>query len=452
MKTRSKKRKRVVIYIKQEKPTDGSQFKTTTSLSSKAYKSDPHIKKEAIQGNLLHHPRRAASATSSSSSSSSSSTTTLVRGKPEGTLVKQETTEKYNPLSSSGKFDGREYYYCCRLCDKEMPSLRAVLDHRRTVHAVGRGTVTTIKDVDLEPDVQYPNSYCKSCDKTYTLYTYRHHLESVHHMVLKPLPRTKIQNDKIPDPNNPDCHCASCDHKYSSKWGLLRHCQTIHGMENARLKKVRQILSQPKETLPDLHDPDFFCKTCGITSRSKKQFRSHCYHVHKMRPLSLRPPRLKTGQHISTSLKYYCYVCSRPFCEKRQLHKHLFVMHCFDDISLNQPSDKKPDIDDPKLYCCVCNRSYTNRVNFKTHVRAVHSVGVEDEKKKKLQPDVDDPDDYCRVCDRKYASKRKYRNHLRFVHFMVLKAPTAYNPKKFPDPNDPNLYCYICKRHYKNKT
>ncbi|KAL9536508.1 hypothetical protein MBANPS3_012602 [Mucor bainieri] len=95
-----------------------------------------------------------------------------------------------------------------------------------------------------------------------------------------------------------------------------------------------------------------------------------------------------------------------------------------DSDSTNQPSNTKPDVNDPNNYCRVCDKTYTRKTYFKYHVRAAHSIGKKDQETEETKPDTNDPNNYCRVCQRTYASKQIYRRHLRTVQLRMI--PTAF--------------------------
>jgi transposase-like protein len=83
---------------------------------------------------------------------------------------------------------------------------------------------------DIEPDLEDPNPYCKSCDyKLKRFYNYRLHLRDIHKIVLKSLSKKPKPNYKIePGQNDPNHYCKSCDYKFSNRYGYLKHLGLVH--------------------------------------------------------------------------------------------------------------------------------------------------------------------------------------------------------------------------------
>ncbi|KAL9557104.1 hypothetical protein MBANPS3_001561 [Mucor bainieri] len=94
--------------------------------------------------------------------------------------IKQEDMAKA-ALHSSLEHIASGYSYLCKRCDITFNSLKTVLNHRQSVH----NKHSKIKHINVEPDINDPNDYCKSCESSYPKkHLYRIHLRETHHMIL----------------------------------------------------------------------------------------------------------------------------------------------------------------------------------------------------------------------------------------------------------------------------
>ncbi|EPB87198.1 hypothetical protein HMPREF1544_06023 [Mucor circinelloides 1006PhL] len=309
--------------------------------------------------------------------------------------IKQEATKNYSSLlQQTDKFDGKDFYYRCEMCKKRMPSLKSVMEHRKSVHNIKRTCPLKIKDINSEPDIHDPNFYCKSCKVSYSnRNTYRNHLRAAHYMILKTIPSRRVPESTIlPDPDDPNLYCRACDHTYASKKSYKHHCQFGHGM--TPVKPANQELASSSII-------DSYCKLCNLHLANKASYQSHLSTIHNL------------------------------------------------DWKLTQqkPKNTVPDVDDPNFYCSACEKKLASKYSFKTHLMRAHAIYQSAPKKTSLQPDIDDPNNYCRACQKNYRTRTLYRSHLRLVHQMTLSPIRASaNPGKLPDPNDPHYYCSVCKK------
>lgn len=174
----------------------------------------------------------------------------------------------------------------------------------------------------------------------------------------------------------------------------MNHCRYSHPA------KSKSTIVNP-DVLPDVLDPNNYCKPCDKTFTFKSDFRSHLLYVHT----TLSTPNFK-----------------------------------------KKPKDIAPDINDSNHYCCSCDKTYSNKFAFKYRLISIHSIGNQISEKGSLEPDVDNPNFYCRAYKRTYADKLNYRRHLCKIHRMKLKSPRncQYDPDFFFDPLDLNFYCSVC--------
>ncbi|KAG2202234.1 hypothetical protein INT47_002153 [Mucor saturninus] len=224
------------------------------------------------------------------------------------------------------------------------------------------------------------------------------------------------------------------------------------------------------EFLPDPEDPNFYCRVCDKQHSVKRTFRQHCIKHHKMN----LPPNPKVLQ-LSLLAKfpnilpdpddpdYNCCVCQKNYSDKYNYRRHLRTCHKM-DLKPLKPFNVKhphitPDENDPNSYCAACEKTFCDKWGYRSHLEAIHNLalkgGQRTNKRDGILPDEDDPNGYCRQCNKTLESLRSYRNHLRKIHGMILKprgrALLVINAHVKPDENDPNNYCIVCKRQYREK-
>ncbi|KAL9558329.1 hypothetical protein MBANPS3_000952 [Mucor bainieri] len=167
----------------------------------------------------------------------------------------------------------------------------------------------SIKHIDMEPDIHDPNLYCKSCEKGFRYANaYRIHLRHTHFMALKPIPRWKApRKDIAPNPDITILYCRGCERIYSRKDAYRKHCRNVHGMKSVKfanqsstsssaidsyyqacdrrfasiqsyrlhlfaIHKVdwRLLQQNQKDVLPDVNDPNFYCRSCKRMANKRK--------------------------------------------------------------------------------------------------------------------------------------------------------------------------------------
>ncbi|KAL9547773.1 hypothetical protein PS6_006961 [Mucor atramentarius] len=190
--------------------------------------------------------------------------------------IKQEDTKNDSSLSQQdGRFEEKDYFYRCDICNQRMPNLKSVLQHRVSAHNVNHSTTRIIKDVSTEPDIHDPNYYCKSCEKRYDCKkVYRNHLRAAHFMVLKTLLKRAIpQTIIVPDPDDPNLYCRTCDYTYARKASYKEHCRYRHGMKSVKFDTA---LSKSDGIT------DTYCKRCDMRSVNKTAYKKHLFAIHKI--------------------------------------------------------------------------------------------------------------------------------------------------------------------------
>ncbi|KAL9553260.1 hypothetical protein MBANPS3_003369 [Mucor bainieri] len=208
--------------------------------------------------------------------------------------IKQEDTKEHKALlKQHGKFSERDYFYRCDMCTMSTADLTSVLEHRISIHSVKQSSSRAIKHVETEPDIHDPNFYCKSCERKYRdAEAYRHHLRSVHYMVLKPIPVWKVpHSDIVPDPDDPHLYCRACDRTYKCKQYYRNHCQFAHGVNTLYLsnstaqgQQIESRCQRSQQPLPGMSENLSFQKqlsssssqgTPDNTASFERQFQPH---------------------------------------------------------------------------------------------------------------------------------------------------------------------------------
>ncbi|KAK4518721.1 ethionine resistance protein [Mucor velutinosus] len=356
--------------------------------------------------------------------------------------IKQEDAKDYEDLSEQhGEFGERDYYYRCNICKRRMANLKSVLEHRKSIHVDCRWSVTMIRNIDTEPDVNDPNFHCKSCEADYGgEKPYRQHLRNVHHMVLKSkFARCAPQNGIVPDPDDPNLYCRACDYTYKQKYGYKAHCRYAHGVKPVELATQKSTSSSM----------DTYCQTCDKRLATMGSYRKHIFVTHKM---DSKTAQRKQGNILpnANDPNSYCRSCEKKFASRKSFKKHLLAVH---SICLSAPRKKsslEPDVDDPNFYCRSCRHTYSNKYIYRNHLRRLHGMNLKSLRRSMntgILPDWNDPTLHCTSCDRTYKSKSKYAAHCKKVHKMKESA----RPAKVPDSNDLPNYCRICDFSYETR-
>jgi hypothetical protein len=106
---------------------------------------------------------------------------------------------------------------------------------------------------------------------------------SVH--AIKPGP-LRIEFDKsiLPDIDDPNQYCRACNHRFSSKNYYKVHLIAVHNMKP---KRTRMLPRTNTGILPDVNDPDYYCRPCNYQYKMKNVYKRHLTIVHdmKLKPL-----------------------------------------------------------------------------------------------------------------------------------------------------------------------
>lgn len=124
-------------------------------------------------------------------------------------------------------------------------------------------------DCNLQPN-QDTEFGCALCEKPFSHELLQHnHLQRFHK--IDPL---KNPNKLLPDINNPDVYCRSCKKKYSTKSKYYIHLRMVHNMENP---DGRRYIKYP-HIASSRYDPNNYCSAY----EDQHSFYYHFRQIHKI--------------------------------------------------------------------------------------------------------------------------------------------------------------------------
>ncbi|KAL0141276.1 C2H2-type zinc finger transcription factor, partial [Mucor lusitanicus] len=255
---------------------------------------------------------------------------------------------------------------------------------------------------------------------------------------------TIVKNlDKEPDVHDPDFYCKSCEKGYSKKFAYRQHLRIVHYMV---LQQLPKRATQKTDIAPDPNDPNFYCRACDFTYKRKSYYKRHCRYAHGLKPAESANPTSSSGSLTDS----YCQTCDKRLSSFYAYRCHLFLIHKVDIKQFQRRrNDILPDVNGPNCYCHPCEKKLGSKKSFRQHLKLAHSIFKSAPPQSKLNPDVDDPNNYCRACQKTYISIYNYRRHLRVVHQMILPPLRgSVNHKQLPDPYNHDYYCSVCKKKY----
>ncbi|KAG2203008.1 hypothetical protein INT47_013224 [Mucor saturninus] len=137
----------------------------------------------------------------------------------------------------------------------------------------------------VQPDPDDPNFHCKSCQRNYRgRKNYRDHLQRIHFLRLRDCRMPEVYRDIEIDVNDPkNIFCIYCKTKYSDVDHYRRHMKKIH--KNGRTEPVKGKAKVNPLIVPDVYDPNFYCKSCKITLRRRAAYRYHLFIMHNIQTL-----------------------------------------------------------------------------------------------------------------------------------------------------------------------
>ncbi|EPB84412.1 hypothetical protein HMPREF1544_08849 [Mucor circinelloides 1006PhL] len=80
-----------------------------------------------------------------------------------------------------------------------------------------------------------------------------------------------------PNIHDPNFHCKSCKVKYAGRNEYRGHLRIVHFMI---LKTIPKHKIPQKPILPDPDNPSLYCRSCDHTYASKGHYKLHCQYTH----------------------------------------------------------------------------------------------------------------------------------------------------------------------------
>ncbi|KAL9536615.1 hypothetical protein MBANPS3_012513 [Mucor bainieri] len=287
---------------------------------------------------------------------------------------------------------------------------------------------------------------CDMCEMKMTdLKSVLEHRKSTHQIKTSDSRTIKHMNTE-PDIHDANFYCKSCERSYKNRDKYRHHLRHVHYMI---LKPIPYWKAPRNDMVPDPDDPNSYCRACDHTYRRKSYYKQHCRYVHGMKHVKV------TSQSSTTSsslMDTYCQVCDKRFASLDYYREHLFVIHKVDwrTLQRKRKKDISPNVSDLNFYCRSCEKKLSTKYSYKNHLMLVHSIFQSAPRKKsKLKPGVNDPNNYCRACQKTYPSKGRYREHLRLAHQMTLPLLKGnISRTDLPDPYNSSHYCSVCMKTY----
>jgi hypothetical protein len=168
-----------------------------------------------------------------------------------------------------------------------------------------------------------------------SIHVYRKHLKDVHKMILEPLNRKKIL-DITPDLDDPDYFCRACEKGFFSYMSYRAHLKTVHKMKLKPLVKQNRATSKRHRKTPPLpDDSDVYCQTCDRKYSNKSIFRTHLKLIHKMKLDPLRR-------------SHTCHGCKRMYLSDFSFGEHLKRCHVLNLPKRGRPKGGRPRNSSPE--------------------------------------------------------------------------------------------------------
>lgn len=261
--------------------------------------------------------------------------------------------------------------------------------------------------------------------------------------------------------------CGICKEGVADLRSMKSHYMSAHNLIFGRTIKHFELL-------PDLHDPNNYCKSC------EKSYKNIITFQHHLRTVHLIPKDFLKLQHVPdanlTHPNFRCNSRSETFVDQLKCHDHLKSVHDTSVKATIKNSGILPVWNDVNNYCRSCGYSFPTKSEYHQHCLSVHRIPL---------PDPDDPNFHCKICDKTHRDMIFYKNHCRDEHYMkdlpeitnigcghcssifYLEKTYMQHAERFekrlqrealsgketikPDFYDPNFHCSACDRNYKSK-
>lgn len=186
------------------------------------------------------------------------------------------------------------------------------------------------------------------------------------------------------DDNETDGFCYLCQKVYELA-EYLEHLRKIHQVEIDLI--VRERRCNYSIPIPDITNPDYYCRACKNSYGVYSNYRRHLQDTHHF----ILPSSTRTtinSKRKSTSIRSGSLDKDRPH------------------------------------FCYECQKGYSDRYKYRRHLETTHKVvipAIKSSKDPNIVPDANDPNFHCRSCDQNYYFASRHRSHLRSTHQMTLE-------------------------------
>ncbi|KAI8647587.1 hypothetical protein BD408DRAFT_439042 [Parasitella parasitica] len=349
-------------------------------------------------------------------------------------IKKEQIAEDVSHLEGDPVFSNdRNCYYCCRVCDRKMTDHMQYFDHLESAHKL-KYRLTKSSNFELEPLLEDPNFYCRTCEKSYSSQgNYRMHLQWVHHMMIKSC-KVSLEQALSSNMHAPEFYCGACDLACETKDSYYRHLNTTH-----RISSFGPRANPCLE--PDLNNPYNYCRPCDKLFRNPNRFRGHLNDMHNIN--LIRHPELMPDWHSDSC---YCPSCELDLLSRKTFHDHCVKVHKFDAHGFIEQHDQN-DARSPQessLRCRVCSMDFEKWGHYRQHCRLAHKMELKPvDYGHKMRPtrsrDPRNESNHCVICNKKFKTKKPFKRHLEKIHAMVRSEPAK----------EPRYHCSTCDRYFR---
>lgn len=149
-----------------------------------------------------------------------------------------------------------------------------------------------------------------------------------------------------PNPDDENNHCSSCNRFYASKRHYRYHLENVHKMVLPRLRQTSRPTPNPS-ILPDIRDPNFYCKSCQVKLKTLQTDRTHLRYVHRVAlpPLikraTISDPTISSDDTQDRNKTTVCAICKFQ-CNSKYTYRH--HMKKFHNGERDRPLGRKDKI------------------------------------------------------------------------------------------------------------
>lgn len=298
--------------------------------------------------------------------------------------VKQEQlkTLNFRRLALVAKLDITSLV--CTLCEQEIDSIEALLEHLRSEHekqvctsdlvpfkfdkagyrcVVCDADFGTFKTLLVHMHLHYQNHVCKVCEAGF----YSRASLRMHHKNMHVLPRDegsfpcpqcsksyrtldarREHINRVHLKNDKRHHCHVCSEKFKDTADRNQHCQEVHGL---KAMVNYQCNSCPKN----------FKRSSGLSAHVRQchlMERTHDCKFCDMSFWSICELKNHMVKHTGGDESFVCDKCNKAYSRKKVLRQHM---------KIHFPG---------KHVCDMCNRSFAQKCSLKYHLRTKHGLSL----------------------------------------------------------------------------